>query len=133
MDPALQQQLAAYIKAILATAQSGAAFVAEQAPLVVQEKIAYGRLLFPVEAIGFAIAGVVLARLSVKFYRIASESGGRYGDIWPERKGGLLNMLTACGACLCSVFALMSAETAMQVWFAPRLYILEWALSLVKH
>lgn len=130
MDPAVQQQLAEYLKAILATAKSGAAFVQEQAPLVVQEKIAYARALYTIEAIAAVIGCVVLSRYAVKFYRIASAAGGGSCDIWPERQGGLLNVVCVVGAIACGLIAISATETATQVWVAPRLYILEWATQL---
>lgn len=133
MSDQLQAQLAEYLKAILTTAQQGAAFVKEQAPMVVQEKILYARVLFTVEAVAFAIAALVLARLAVRFYKIASEAGKGYRcDIWPERPGGLLNIACSIGSIGSALFAVIAAETAVQAWFAPRLYILEWAMSLVK-
>lgn len=134
MNDQLQAQIAEYLKAILATAKDGAAFVADQAPLVVQEKIAYGRayettfiVLF---MLGIVVGGTLAVRAARRLpaYEALSyhEKDGQCFAIFPPLIGG--------GAmALWGVMGFgMNIGTTLQVWFAPRLYILEWALSLVK-
>lgn len=114
MNEQLQQQLAEYLKAIATAAQHGAGFVMEQAPLVVQERLLFGRIVFSVPLI---LAAVVLP-VAWKMSR-------------PNRDdGGYIAVCAVAGlACLAVVFTF---DLFVKVWFAPRLYILEWALSLVK-
>lgn len=125
MDPALQQQLAEYLKAFLASAKQGAAFVTEQAPLVVQEKIVYGRA---VETALLVIAiGAIVGCVKVFRWGWAYESNN-----WADDSGPAAWISSLVGGALLSIWATYQLTVVAQVWFAPRLYILEWAMSMTR-
>lgn len=128
MNEQLQAQLAEYLKAIATAAQSGAGFVMEQAPLVVQEKIAYGRAL---ETTTFALLLIVAAC----WYRIARWGIAKAAaDKHFDHPGFILSAVFGCagtaGFTAMACFGVL--PTVLMVWFAPRLYILEWAIRMVK-
>jgi hypothetical protein len=124
MDPALQQQLAEYLKAILATAQSGAAFVSEQAPLVVQERLVYGRIT---ETLFVVLMCSLFIPVGMAWWnRRRWEEGCNYGD-----KGSPTVAITLL-TCIVSFLVFMSSTNFVKVWFAPRLYVLEWAMGMVN-
>lgn len=123
MDPALQQQLAEYLKAMLDTAKSGASFVADQAPLVVQEKIAYGRIMEPLMlacGLGLVWFGFFLCRKGKPYMAEG------HGAFIPLFMGGGISVI------LGGIVIAVQANATVLVWAAPRLYVLEWAMSLVK-
>lgn len=122
MSEQLQQQLAEYLKAILTAAQSGANFVTQQAPLVVQEKIAYGRVMETLWFVGVIVCLSPIVWLSIRYFKDAVKASDD-GPVF------LLNIIGIVGSLAAIWFA---AQSAALVWFAPRLYILEWAMSLVK-
>jgi len=126
MDPVLQQQLAEYLKSIATTAQAGAAFVVEQAPLVVQEKIAYGRAVETVALLAWLVGVVVCAR-SGRAAWAAAEKDDYDNPFYIF--GGLAAVI---GLVVSVLFVFGQFAAVAKVWFAPRLYILEWAARLVR-
>lgn len=120
MDTQLQQQLADYLKLILETIKTGSTFVAGQVPLVVQEKITYGRAE---ETITLVIL-IVLVYLS---YRTV-----RWGMDQNDEMSVVACVVGGIGILLFTVLALIELDFVLKVWFAPRLYIIEWIVSLLK-
>lgn len=120
MDPAVQE----YLKAILSTAQSGAAFVKEQAPLVVQELISYGRAI---ETIWFVL--VVFITTPTIYFSIK-----RWDSLWKTTIEDDVPaiILPIVGLVASTVFLWNAIRDVTLVWFAPRLYVLEWAIGLTK-
>jgi hypothetical protein len=122
----LQQQLAEYLKAIATTAEKGAGFVIEQAPLVVQEKIAYGRVVETATLVA-ALAG------AVALYRFTRWSWTQaVADDFDNPLYFLGGIVGAVGVTVAAIGSVGQFNAVAMVWFAPRLYILEWALSLIK-
>ncbi len=135
MNPDLQKELALWLSAIREGAQQGASFAIEQAPLVVQEKILYGRIT----SLLLVLLAVVAFVLSVRVYRSAwavnraalANGGKGYCDIWPETQGAMQCVLSFVAACGSLVFAIAAGNTAVLAWCAPRLYIIEWLSELL--
>ena len=125
MDDQLQQQLAAYLKEIATAARAGADFAIEQAPLVVQEKIAYAR----VSETAFCVLAVLGAFIAAQAFVWGTREGGMDADnplaFVAQLAGGILCVVLTIGS-------LAQLNTVMLVWFAPRLYILEWVMGLLK-
>ena len=135
MNEQLQQQLAEYLKAIASTAQQGASFVMEQAPLVVQEKIALGRVTLTAWMVLCVVACVPLVRFGMSHWGRARAICKEQGDAYyrdEEVPHGLAGGLSVACGCACVIAALALIEPVATVWFAPRLYILEWAMGLVS-
>lgn len=130
MDKALQDQLAQYLKQIADAAQKGADFATSQAPLVVQEKILSARISETLTLV--VLAGVIALAVYLFRYgyhnRCTSHSVMLGAD---ERNGGLM-ILTGFWGGVASLLFLIELTTVVEVWFAPRLYIVEWIMGGMK-
>lgn len=134
MNEELQKQLAEYLGTLLEAAKSGAAFASEQVPLVIQEKIVYGRVVETLTAVIGVVGLIGLPLFACKAIKnlLASE------DI-PYDKHEESNRLVIQGfgyvvLAFMSLIALMFLDhigSAIKAWTAPRLYIIEWLSSLV--
>jgi hypothetical protein len=117
MNEQLQNEIAAWLQQL----RSGADFVIEQAPLVVQEKVLYGRI----EAAGLVVGGIVTLCAGIWLLRRAerwfSRDDNPFGYV-----GGITG--TAGGA----VWVLFSVIEGSKPWFAPRLYVAEWLAGLLR-
>jgi len=98
-------------------------FVAEQAPLVAQEIILAGRithcwfLFLAIIAIGI---GIWIARICVKENNKIPED--RHNDgAWIA--GSIVSIVAALG--VCAVFSATMVPQIVNVWFAPRLYLIQ--------
>lgn len=121
MNDELQKQLADYLAAIASSAKAGSQFVIEQAPSVVQEKIAYGRAIETFELVLFiaiAYCGYRCARWGMR--------DRNYGD--SADVAAVFGCIAAGIGLLCS---LIQVSYVAQVWLAPRLYIIEWVSGLL--
>jgi len=121
-------ELAKQLAAFLATIKPGMDWAIEQAPLVVQEKILYGRVIHTA-FVGMGLVGVpaafYFARWSVGRLR-ATESDDAE-TVW------IFATLSAVVAeIVCSVMLFVNWQDAIMVWVAPRLYILKWIAEMVK-
>jgi hypothetical protein len=151
MSPELQQQLTQYLALLLDAVRTGVAFTQEQVPLIIQEKIFLARL----QHTTWLVVGVVMTFLLVHFVKTAFLRGfeadaewTRYTRAYEEANVNVRKTLThTAGAkwaqtwmnilpglvCLMGPFMIMTHLTmCYQVWFAPRLYILEWLIQVVK-
>lgn len=123
MNEQLQQQLAEYLKAIAGAAKSGTDFVLTQAPLVVQEKVLYGRI---VEPLGMLLGLAVLWggwRLCVAGKPFYAKDDGAFIPLF---------MLRGVSMVAGGIVTVVQANATALVFAAPRLYILEWAMHLVS-
>lgn len=127
MNPEIQKELLTWLTQIRETAEKGAGFVAEQAPLVAREAISYGRVahLVAALAIGICIAAVLYLAL-VKYWKTAWEATDDAPVI-------MLNIVVALFT-IPFIFEgfVPQARLALLAWFAPRIYIIEWLSELVK-
>jgi hypothetical protein len=123
----LQKQLAGYLESIASAAKSSGAFVLEQAPLVVQEKIAYGRVWETFLLVVVAIAAVIFLRMLV--WGVISLRASSYHDDGPSIAATVCGGIGSFFGC---IGTLAQADAAIKVWFAPRLYIIEWVMGLMN-
>jgi heme/copper-type cytochrome/quinol oxidase subunit 2 len=133
MNDQIKAEVLSWLKEIAAAVKAGADFIGQQAPLVVQEKVSYARIdytaWFTVGAI-MLIAGVVLFFKAVKVSQRVDErwnwSNQKMSDFW-MRMGPAIPLL------FIGFFAFFAtADTVLMVWFAPRVYILEWLMNGAK-
>lgn len=123
MNEQLQKELAAWLAKLRETADAGASFAMEQAPLIVQEKVLYGRIA---ESLMFASAVLVLialATVSWKSYQHANEDND-----FPRE---MIAIFAGVGAFGAGIYAAEQLRAVVQVWVAPRIYIIEWLSGLV--
>lgn len=129
MDPELQKQLAAMIAKLLDATQNAATWSSAQVPLLVQEKITYGRIEHTLGVVICAAIAYASYHSCQRFFRIAKEASNLSG----EEVGGVIAVLASSIGFLVSIaFAIAHLNWALMAWFAPRLFIVEWLSSLVK-
>jgi hypothetical protein len=127
MNEQLQKELAAWLSKIREGAEAAGSFVLEQAPLVVQEKVMFGRVFHTVETMLLAVAFVALVYGCWKFGNMARRND--FGE------AGWFVPAVACTIAGIATFhegVYYALPQALKVWFAPRLYVLEWLTGLVK-
>lgn len=120
MNEDLQKQLAEMLAKLSDTAQNTATWTGNQLPLLVQEKLVFGR----VWETGLFIVVVALAFLVAMTARTA------WRDQWDDDRvvGGMLWGMTGLNVAL----AVAQAYSMLMVWFAPRLYIVEWLHTFIQ-
>lgn len=133
MNEKLQEQLAEVLKWLLQWAQSTQEFVLAQAPLIVQEAIRFGRASetwdVAAGAVSLAIGLVLVFRSMIPFMSDANEARYVTGH-------SVLLTIRTFGGIAMSFIGLMAVLTnispLLKVWFAPRIYLLEWVAQLIK-
>jgi hypothetical protein len=135
MNDQMQQQLASYLKEFVETVKAGGEFALTQAPLIVQEKVLFGRVMSTGLLMVCLVAAIVLIRYARSNYAMAAQAKADDGRPYWEftaYRGGVLAVVCSIAGAACCLAAIGFAHDTVQVWFAPRLYILEWAASLLK-
>jgi hypothetical protein len=131
VNDALKQQLLTMLQGLAEAAKTGTSWVTGQIPPLVYEKIAFGRAWESVLFLLFVSAAIALYTLSTKTWGIVwNYTPKRYSD---DAVGwGFAAFFCSAGFILCTIAAMIQLREVVLVWFAPRLYIVEWLLSLVK-
>lgn len=136
MNPDLQKQLADMLAKLTDVAGAASSWAGQQIPPLVQEKIVYGRISSTCWVVLIAVAIWPVAVYTRRFYRQAcadrASKEGYRSDIWPERPGGLASMLGAVLTVGLTVSFFINLNEALLVWFAPRLYVVEWLRGMVS-
>ncbi len=126
MDENTKKMLHDYLQKILESAEKGADFVMEQAPEVAKEIVAYGRATSTIPVVACAvvfIAGVVACRMLWKRLPAGERS---IDDMRPIALFALVPSL------LSVVVAVHYIDDLSKVWFAPRLYLIEYIRTLLR-
>lgn len=126
MDPKLSEQLQQTLAALLANAQDAAAWTKGQLPLLVQEKILFGRINETVQLL--IVMGALAFCLTLCYRCVLKLIDGEY-----QEEIGYIISIGATGFASIGLFILFATQLdlVMKVWFAPRLYIVEWLMSQV--
>lgn len=124
MNEELQKQLAALLAQLMTAANDAAKFAGDQIPPLIQEKIAFGRawetITLAMVIVGLAVGGYWLKR----FWKFARDTPD---DDWVSgAMFSTLGFLIAVGVCIDRM------HQTLLVWFAPRLYIVEWLKGMVS-
>ncbi len=122
MDPKLTEQLQQTLAALLANAQDAAAWTTGQIPLLVQDKIFIGRI----EHTAAIVVSIVVMLGCAWIVRKLSRMDG--GNV--DYEMAQIFMGIGCIAGFAAV--LINFHVFLIVWFAPRLYIVEWLTSQVR-
>lgn len=123
MNEELQQQLAALLQSLLAFSSDAKEFAAQQIPPLVQEKIALGRAEESIYFAGSVAIALVLVWLSLTYWKRAWAA-----TVENDAPVIGLNFAGLAGAFF---FSTANLHAMLLVWFAPRLYIVEWLKSMV--
>ena len=130
MSEELQKQLAAFLAAMLEAAKSGGEWAAGQMPLLIQEKILLGRLSNTITVLGAVALGVYLLVLARRVWRWAPTASGYQ---WDEGGQYFVASIATVATGLYWLFVCgLAAESALKVWLAPRLYIVDWLIGMAK-
>ena len=122
---ALKELTADALREITAYVHSAGNFVAEQTPLLCQEIINFGLAKAIILTVIWLIFALVSYYIAHKLYK----HGTKINCDEALRLGIALKIICPIG---CSVgFIIMGIQTA-KIWFAPRLYILEYLAALVN-
>lgn len=125
MDPKLTEQLQQTLAALLANAQDASAWAKGQVPLLVQEKILFGRINETVQfllCLGVFVACVVVARRCISALQ----------DDPSDEIGYAIGIAASSLAGCALMFAgAVQCQMMLMAWFAPRLYIVEWLMAQV--
>jgi hypothetical protein len=125
MNEQLQKELAAWLGKLREAADAGGSFVMEQAPLIVQEKVTYGRVMEPILLVAVLLGAV--------FCVWAFRKGWHYEKSdYMDDFGGVICIVSAIGCAIFTIVSTVQAHNVAKAWFAPRLYVLEWLAELLK-
>lgn len=127
MNEKLQQEIAAWLETMRAGIEAAGNFAIEQAPLVIQEKIAWGRAF---ETIWLAVG--IIAVLALLYYSRRVWSWGLKNSDESDGFSVFVSVLYSIGSIIVFTAAMEQLNLALQVWLAPRIYIIEWLANLVK-
>ena len=120
MNEDLQKQLAEMLAKLMDATQNAATWTADQIPLLVQEKILFGR-------IWETVLLVLLVAFTVLLVKVAGVAWGHQWD--GDRLSATMLYLASTGA---ATGCVVQAYFVTLVWFAPRLYILEWLRTFTQ-
>jgi hypothetical protein len=124
MNDELQHQLAELLKALLAAAQDAKAFAETQIPPLVWEKVWFGRVWHTAVTIGCLLIAWRLTRAVRWCYERADFEKNDHPGFY-----------FGAGACSIAIIFLCAgsvseAHDALLAWVAPRIYIVEWLISI---
>jgi uncharacterized membrane protein YjdF len=122
MNEQLQQELAAWLGQLRNAADAGASFALEQAPLIIQEKVLYGR------AFHTAVAVLVVLTFVVAFLALRRAVKGNGDNVMANAVAGGAGFSVFISFCAGDMWF----PQVFQVWFAPRIYVIEWLAGLLK-
>lgn len=112
-------------------AETGAGFIAEQAPLVCQEIVMLGRVHNTVLFVGYAILVAVSVYLGSRAFEAGFKADWYRGDEYVAAT--ILQGIPAIATGLVgSICAFNDLRELCLAWFAPRLYVIEYISDLVK-
>lgn len=125
MNDELQKQLAILLSGLMNVANDAAKFAGDQIPPLVQEKIVFGRAWeTTLLALMVALSCVLLYQVR-KWFQWASEDEDSPAPI-------LLSIFGTFGVLAGVVFSIVQCREVLLVWFAPRLYLVEWLKGMIK-
>lgn len=127
MNEELQKQLAALFASLLDFSKTATTYAMNQIPPLIQEKLAFGR----VWETWCVVACVIITGICIWAALSFQKKLGEYKGYNPEClfAGGIISWIFAVGflvASLCNLY------DCLLVWFAPRLYIVEWVSTIIN-
>lgn len=105
--------------------ESGGDLAIQQAPIIAQDIVVYGRVSGATTVVGSTAIAVLLAWMTRKMWRLSEEA--EYAD------GSVIWIL---GTAICSVGCIVALSVALtgsnlMAWVAPRLYVLNYLRDLI--
>lgn len=131
MDPALQQKVTEILDYLLKTTKAGVDFASEQLPLVAWEQVAFARVWYPLVVV-LCVAGIAVTA-STRRWQWVRAWDKEHTD--KEDRGIAISVYTVgmiIATAILGVALFIHLKIAVLAWFAPRVYLLQWAVELVK-
>lgn len=129
------EAIASALEAALRAAETTGTFVVEQAPDVIQQLLLFNTVKFGVvaaaSACGSIIAGITARKLYAAARRRAEKSTEYYASLDGFREFWTSTLLVAASVSL-GVTAAVDGLNFMKITLAPKVWLLEYAASLVK-
>lgn len=133
MKEELNERLLAGLDKVTEWAEKTGDFVVDQAPLVVQEILRYN---FALSLITQVFCLLALTAIGVVFYKLLKCVPAWLDD---EHTGlpkmfisGMLALISGLGFIPALVITFLKNGDWLQIWLAPRLYIIEYVSALIK-
>lgn len=124
MDPVLQAKLTEILDYLLQTTKAGVDFASQQLPLIAWEQVAFARAWYTVVTTLCVLMGGVLLWRWPKIRE--------YDKTLCIADRGLPTTVATVAFVVLGIATVMNLHAALQVWFAPRVYLLNWAAELVR-
>lgn len=125
MNDELQKQLAEMLAKLMNVAQDAGAFAANQIPPLVAEKIALGRVTETVWLVALTVWLGICLRYGVQLFKWATAIIKKDGEAMP------VFIVPGFVVVIGVVPWFVQMQATATVWFAPRLYIVEWVRSML--
>jgi hypothetical protein len=123
MDPALKTQLEQLLAGLLKNTQDAASWAKAELPLLIKEKIAFGRAFdTTILVLSVAACYYLIPRMWRATHKFVDGDTVIFGTAGCGVASVMLVGLT-----------LFTLRNTLLVWFAPRLYIVEWLISLIRY
>lgn len=124
MSDEMREALEAYLTSLLESAEQGAAWTAEQVPLVIQEKLAFDFWWNVLWLAACPVLAFTTFRLAARSLRKVDNSGDNDGWLFVGFVSGVAFFISV-------PLFFVATHDALQITLAPRLYIVEWIRGLL--
>ncbi len=129
MNEELQKALAEFVRATLAGFKTGKDFVVAEAPDVIQQLIRWNFWSHVFWAVVFTVVALAVWRLAVvRMMQIRAAKDQAYD------RDNYTAGAVACGGVvgIFSCLALYNTQEALQIYIAPKVWLIEWAMEMLK-
>jgi hypothetical protein len=132
MTEETKKALEAYLLQLVEASKQGAAWAKDQVPLVLQEKLVFDAWTCIVHLVSGGLLIVAVWWLRTRVIKATKGLGAH--DPFPEQVGYWLSLIGASFITVVSygVYIYPCVILLLKIKYAPRVYLLEWALALAK-
>ena len=109
--------------------EQGKSFTLDQAPEVVQQLILWKRVEYGVTVVVLLLFAFIGWRLAITCSRLANEAKKEKYERSDWRGGQIMAAVSTFFLC---GFAITIGVQSLQVWLAPKIYVLEYATNLLR-
>lgn len=129
MNPEFQKELLGWLQGLRQVLETGATLAKEQIPLILWEKIAVDRIYYTSLVLFFVAIALVFRLYDKRVWAWANRAAyNSDGFSYP------IGVVTIAGPKLVALLVLMvNSYTLATVWFAPRLYLIEWVKEMLQN
>ena len=132
MNESLQQALAGILNKTMAGVEAGVSFLSAELPDVIQQLLVWKLAQSPVLlalGVSFLVLSAYLLRKGLKNMK---EEGVKTWTNRQEHRYVAPYIISAFAVSIGFVMSMVNGATALQIWLAPKIYLIEYAASLAK-